>query len=173
MEKKAESKADKTIRDYIEHYNNAYLKLNSTTVANDEMQINGILNNLILAQENYSSRSRDLRNIFFINSLKRSNMIGFDKSLPEKVEIYEYYMPFKNPTEAYYENNEIFQNAEQMKLIYSSFIMRFLKGGIEEHSFFDKIIMNTLIKAKILIRYDSSMEDITTTAKAFFNTAIV
>lgn len=168
-DKDVKSSIDITNEKCVDFYNKAYLKLEK--MSENEMDFEGILSALIVTQEQYSSSARNTRNIFFVNSLHKSGLIYFDKGLPERVNIWEYYCILSKPSEEEFEknNNGIFKNFDQMKKFYISFMNRFFKNGIEEYSFFDKIVFNTLIKSRLIVRYDSSLEDINTTAKAFFN----
>lgn len=168
---KEKEKPDFDIQKYEEYYNKAFLKI--TKSKNDGLEFQDILGALIVSQESYSNKTRDIRNIFFTNSLNKAGIIHFDKGLPEKIKLWEYYTILSDPDEKYFENNEIFKDHDQLKRFFVAFINRFFKGGVEEYSFFDKIIFNTLIKSKMIKRYDSSFEDIETTAKAFFSSSII
>lgn len=170
--KENKSEIELTVERSTDFYNKAYLKLGK--MSENEMDFEGILSALIVTQEQYSSRARDIRNLFFINSLNKNGLIFFDKGLPESINIWEYYCVMEKPSIEFEKDTDgIFKNFDQMKKFYISFMNRFFKNGIDEYSFFDKIIFNTLIKSKLIIRYDASLEDITTTAKAFFNSTII
>ena len=169
---KDKDKEDINVTKYDEFYNKAYLKIDKLN--NDELDFQDMLFASVVAQDNYSNRSRDIRNIFIANSLNRGGHLKFDNGLPDKIKIWEYYTAMNFEGDKFFEEDEmhLFKDKNQLKIFYISFINRFFKGGVEEYSFFDKIVFNTLIKTKLLIRYDSSLEDILTTAKSFFMTAV-
>lgn len=152
---------------YAERYSHAYINFSKITEKHDELAFMDIIGSLFVIQENYSHRSRDTRNMFFVNSLEKAGLLEFDKGLPEDIKIFQYYTVLENQTEDEIEKNGIFVNSDQMKKFYMAFINRLFKSGIDEQAFFDKIAFNTLIKAKLLIRCDSASEDLKTLFKGF------
>ena len=169
---KDKEKEDINVAKYDEFFNKAYLKIDKLN--NEELDFQDMLFASMVAQDNYSNRARDIRNIFITNSLNRAGYLKFDDGLPDRIKIWEYYTSMNFNGDKFFEDDalEIFKDKKQLKVFYIAFINRFFKGGVEEYSFFDKMVFNTLIKAKLLIRYDSSLEDILTTAKSFFTSAV-
>ena len=140
---------------YHETYQFAYIKFSDIPEDSDIPVLEFLHTNVVVQDKiSYSSLAdgRDIRNVFVINTLHRNGLIGFDKNLPEYVSIWEYFMNFK-PTE-----NGLFKSKDQIKHFTTTFLTRIFNGPMKEYSFFDKIIFNTLIKSKILIRHDSSNE---------------
>lgn len=147
---------------YSNKYNKAYLKLSK--FENNEMFFNDVLYTNISMQEKYSTR--DMRNIFIVNTCEKNKALAFDKNLPAEIDMMQYYYNFDDVAENFFENNEIFKSKEQLKAFSKTFLSRFFHD-FSEHSFFDKIVLNTLIKSKLMIRYDSAEEPIENTFRAF------
>jgi hypothetical protein len=157
-----EKRMEDLINLYQDKYSKAYFKL--AKFENNDLFFADILYTNMSVQDKYTGR--DVRNIFFVNTYEKNKAIAFDKSLPREVNLWEYYYNFENLPENYFVDNDIFSNIEQIKGFSKSFLTRFFQS-VDEYTFFDKMVINTLIKAKILVRHDSAEESIENTFQAF------
>ena len=159
---KEKNKMQMTLEFYAEKYNKAYFKL--AKFEENDMFFNDVLYTNINMQDKYTSR--DVRNIFITNTFDKNKAIAFDKNLPDEIDLTQYYYNFEDLSDNYFEKNEIFKNKEQLKNFSKTFLSRFFHD-MSEYSFFDKIVLNTLIKSKLMIRHDSAEEPIENVFKAF------
>lgn len=144
---------------YIARYNKSFLNLSK--LPQNDLQLIDIIAGLFLIQENYNSKSRNIRNMFFFNSLIKANLVEEDSGLPENIKIWEYHVVFDALSEEDVKKLNIFTDYTQWKIFHATTCNRMFKAGIDENiTFYDKVILNTLIKAKILIRCDSSSESV-------------
>lgn len=158
---KEKDKIKELVNLYQEKYAKAYFKI-AKHVDND-MLFHDILFTNMNMPESYNDI--DVRNIFLLNTYDKNKLIAYDKNLPDEINLYEYYYNFENLSENFFENNEIFANADQIKGFTRGFLSKFFQN--RGYNFFDKIVINTLIKSKILIRHDSAQEHIENTFMAF------